>query len=123
VISGDRPITGWKAFRIDKQGRLRFLFHTYEGSSLVPLDQWIETKRPWGREAQGKKYRVAFHFLRYEDDIAKFDKLTKGKYVIFPVKVMKIEPKPRTSVGSWLATHLYVSSVEFEKAVREKYAT
>ena len=111
--------TGYKAFRVDNKGQLRFLFHAYNGSSIVPLDRWIETKRPWGREAKGKKYRVAFHFLRDKEFIPKFDKLTKGKYLIFPVKVRNIESKPRTTVGSWLATHLYVSSAEFEKARKQ----
>jgi hypothetical protein len=113
-------IVGYKAFRIDERGRLRFLFHAHNGSSIVPLDRWITTKRRWGREAKGKKYRVAFHFLKYKEDIARFDKLTKGKYLIFPVKVKNVEPKPRTNVGSWLATHLYVPRIEFERALNER---
>jgi hypothetical protein len=114
-------IKGMKAFRVDKNGRLRFLFHAYKGTSVVPLDQWIETSRPWVTDGQRqKKYRSAFHFLREPDRIDKFDKLTKGKYVILPVRVQGIQPKPRTSVGSWLARRIYVSSAAARKAISNK---
>ena len=120
---------GYKAFRVGEDGQLRFLFHSYrepgadKGSSIVPLDRWITTKRPWGREAQGKKYRLAFHFLRYERDIAAFQRLTKHKYLVLPVHVRKIEPKPRTSVGSWLAVEIRVPSAHVAKAKAEWHLT
>jgi hypothetical protein len=98
----------YKAFRIDNKGQLRFLFHTYKGSSLVPLNQWIETKRPWVKEGK-KRYRAGFHFFPKIEDCKRFDKLTKGKYIIIPVEVEDIEPKPRSSVGSWLAKKLLVN--------------
>jgi hypothetical protein len=66
---GVRIIAGYKAFRIDEKGRLRFLFHAHKGSSIVPLDEWITAKRRWGREAKGRKYRVAFHFLRLVEKV------------------------------------------------------
>ena len=113
---------GFKAFRLDKDGNLRFLFHTHDGSSLVPFNTWITTKRIWVSNPGEKKrkYRAGFHFMPKIDDMEKFDNLTKGKYVIFPVKFKDIEPKPRTSVGSWLATSMYVDKVEFEKALKGK---
>lgn len=107
----ERPVKAWKAFRRDNKGFLRFLFHTYEGTSLVPLDEWIETKRPWVKDGTSKrKYRSGFHFLRTQRDIDRFQKLTKYKYEVREVLVMEIEPKPRTSVGSWLARRIKVPS-------------
>jgi hypothetical protein len=116
-------IKGMKAFRVDQQGQLRFLFHAYKApgetraSSLVPLDQWIETKRPWGREAKGKMYRVAFHFLRDPERIENFKRMTKDKYVIIPILALGVEPKPRTSVGSWLAKRIFVSSLDVQQVL------
>jgi hypothetical protein len=99
----------WKAFRLDREGRLRFLFHTYKGSSLVPLNQWIETKRPWVKDGSRQtKYRAGFHFFPDINNRGRFDKLTKNKYFIIEVEVEDIEPKPRTVVGSWLAKRLFV---------------
>jgi hypothetical protein len=117
---------GMKAFRIDKEGQLRFLFHAYKApggraSSLVPFDCWIETKRPWGSEGKRKKkYRLAFHFLRDPERIENFQKLTRGKYVLIPISVSDIEPKPRSSVGSWLARRIRVDSDEVKKALSSK---
>jgi len=99
---------GFKAFRIDNQGRLRYLFRAHEGTSLVQLDTWMTAKQKWVREAQGRKYRSGFHFLRTDEHIEKFMKLTKNKYVFIPVHVRNIRPKPRTSVGSWLAQEIRI---------------
>jgi hypothetical protein len=98
----------WKAFRIDGKGRLRFLFHTYKGSSLVPLGEWMETKSPWVNEGRSKKYRAGFHFFRRMEDTEVFRSRTKNKYIILPVKVDDIRQKPRSSVNSWLAKRLFV---------------
>ena len=62
---------GFKAFRIDDQGRLRYLFRAHEGTSLVQLDTWMTAKQKWVREAQGRKYRSGFHFLRTDEHIEK----------------------------------------------------
>lgn len=100
----------WKAFRVDKNGRLRFLFRTYKNSSLVPLNKWIETKRPWVQDGSGyrSKYRAGFHFFPKAEDSKRFEKLTKGKYITILVEVEDLEPKPRSSAGSWLAKRLLV---------------
>jgi hypothetical protein len=114
-------VRGMKAFRVDKNGNLRFLFHTYDGTSIVPLDRWIETTRPWVTDGQRQKmYRSAFHFLRDKDRIRKFDALTKGKYVILPIRAQDVEPKPRTNVGSWLAKRIYISSADVRSALQTK---
>jgi hypothetical protein len=111
---------GTKAFRVDGKGRLRFLFHAHQGSSVVPLDRWIETKRPWVTDGSRQKmYRAAFHFLRDRDRVEKFDRLTQGKYVMIPIKAQGAERKPRTNVGSWLARKIFVSSVDVEKILAE----
>jgi hypothetical protein len=104
---------GYKAFRLDAKEQLRFLFHTHGGSSLVPMDCWLSTKRPWVTDgSRQKKYRSGFHFLQDKNDIIQFQKLTKGKYIIVPVQVQGIERKPRTNVGSWLACKIRVPSAE-----------
>ncbi len=69
---------GYKAFRVDTKGQLRYLFHAHEGSSLVQFDTWMTAKRKWVREAKGTRYRSGFHFLRNMDDVDKFMKLTKN---------------------------------------------
>jgi len=112
-------VEGMKAFRVDDRGKLRFLFNAFQGSSVVPLDRWIETKRPWGREGKGRKYRVAFHFLRDPDRIAAFNRLTKGKYVIIPIRASRVEPKRNSSVGSWLAKKIFVSSTDVRRICGE----
>lgn len=101
---------GYKAFRIDSKGQLRYLFHAHEGTSLVEFDVWMTAKKKWVREAQGKKYRSGFHFLRTDEHVEKFQKMTKNKYVFLPVHVRNIRPKPRTSVGSWLAQEIRIPS-------------
>jgi hypothetical protein len=105
---------GYKAFRTDSNGRLRYLFRAHEGTSLV---------QKWVREAQGRKYRSGFHFLRTDEHIEKFMKLTKNKYVFIPVHVRNIRPKPRTSVGSWLAQEIRIPGHEVQKAlIRQAFA-
>jgi hypothetical protein len=98
----------WKAFRLDKDKNLRFLFHTYQGSSLVPIGKWIETKSPWVNEGRRKKYRSGFHYFPTLDDTRKFRSITKNKYLILPVEVKDVRSKPHSSVGSWLARKLFV---------------
>jgi hypothetical protein len=104
-----RHTTGWKAFRLDAQGRLRFLFHAHAGSSVVPLNAWISSVARWVTDGQRqKKYRSGFHFIHEEHHIERFNRLTKNKYVFVRVRVRSIRPKPRTSVGSWLAREIFV---------------
>jgi hypothetical protein len=111
-------VQGLKAFRIDSKGKVRFLFHAFQGTSIVPMDRWIETKRPWGSEDQrAKKYRLAFHFLREPERVEKFQKMTKNKYIIVPILAQGVEPKPQTSVGSWLAKRIFVSSILVQQAL------
>lgn len=101
---------GWKAFRIGKDGKLRFLFHTHNGTSVVPFNQWIEAKQKWVKDgSRAKKYRSGFHYFHDPNDIARFNKLTKNKYRIFIVNVRDVWQKPNSSVKSWLAKRLYVS--------------
>lgn len=103
--------TGWKAFRRDALGQLRFLFHAHAGSSVVPLDVWIAAKARWVTDGQRqRKYRSGFHFIRDERHIERFNRLTGGKYVFLPVQVRGIRPKPRTTVGSWLAREIRIST-------------
>lgn len=110
-----RHSTGWKAFRLDAQGRLRFLFHAHAGTSVVPFDTWIEAKAKWVIDGQRQtKYRSGFHFIREPRHIERFNRLTKNKYVFLRVRVRGIRPKPRTSVGSWLAREIFVPKEALE---------
>jgi len=112
-------ILGVKAFRIDKKGVLRFLFHAHEGSSVVPLDRFIEAKRRWVKDGTSRrKYRSGFHFFPEGADMATFMALTKQKYVTVTVLAMGVEPKPRSSVGSWLARKIMVCSEDVKLARR-----
>jgi len=106
-----------KAFRIDADGRLRFLFHAHQHSSLVPLDTWLEARAKWVQDGSGqkRKYRSGFHFFPTGAETGLFDKLTKCKYTILPVIVEDVHPKPRSSVGSWIARRLYVPSAALAK--------
>jgi hypothetical protein len=112
-------VSGMKAFRIDDKGKICFLFHGFRGSKVVPLDRWIETKRPWvqnpGKKLQGKSFRAAFHFFREPERVEAFRRLTGDNYVIIPIKARRVEPKPRTNMGSWLAEKIFVSSADVEK--------
>jgi hypothetical protein len=106
---------GLKAFRVDQQGRLRFLFHAHNGSSVVPVGEWIEAKAKWASEGQRRrKYRCGFHFFPVGADMRAFNALTKGKYRIVRVRVEDVRPKPRSSVGSWLARRIYVPRAALE---------
>lgn len=102
-----------KAFRVDGQERLRFLFHAHEGSSLVPFNQWLTAKRRWVKDGTSKrKYRSGFHFFPRGADMATFAALTKQKYIILPVRVRDVAPKPGSSVGSWIAREIYIPRPE-----------
>ncbi|MEX0888120.1 MAG: hypothetical protein WDZ67_01975 [Patescibacteria group bacterium] len=100
---------------MDQKGRLRFLFHPHAGTSVVQFNTWMECKARWvrnpGKRGQ-KAFRAGFHFFPKEESAAKFQKLTKGKYLILPVLVAEVRPKPRTNVGSWLARYLFVPEKE-----------
>ena len=125
----ERSVRAWKAFRVGRQGRLRFMFHPHAGSTVVPLSVWLESQAKWvtnpGKKAGQKHYRAGFHYFRDWESIIAFQKLTKWKYVIRPVLVSGVHPKPRTNVGSWLARHLYVvskrrvSPARLEKAIAD----
>ncbi|GEM_PF-6228151 len=107
----DQHIRAWKAFRLDKQGRLRFLFHGHAGTTLVPVGTWLEAKAHWVRDSgdrNQKAYRAGFHCFPRREDADRFEKRIRGKYFILPVLVSAARPKPRTNVGSWLARYLLV---------------
>jgi len=108
-------ITGYKAFRLNKDNKLCYLFKTHNGSSTVELDTWLKTK--WVSESNGKKYRSGFHFLRDNNSIEAFNKLTKGKYVFIPVQCRSVEAKPRSRSNSWLAVEIFISSYTANNAI------
>lgn len=107
-----KSIRAWKAFRRDNRGRLRFMFHPHGETSVVPLGTWLETKARWvhnpGKKIKGTAYRAGFHCFLRRADADRFEKLTKGKYLIRPVLVSGVWPKPRSRVGSWLTRRLFV---------------
>jgi len=107
VLRSRRLVRGWKAFRLDRQGQLRFLFHAHKGTTVVPVGAWLEAKARWVSDA-GRPYRSGFHFFRKWDDVLNFHRQTKEKYVVMTVLVAKVRPKPRTIAGSWIARYLYV---------------
>ena len=107
-----QSIRAWKAFRLDQQGRLRFLFQAHAGTTLVPVETWLEAKARWVQEADSRKYRSGFHCFRDWEAVLAFQKLTKGKYVIREVLVAGLRQKPRSRTGSWLARRLYVPETE-----------
>jgi len=110
---------GVKAFRLDRRGVLRFLFHAHNGTSVVPLNRFIEAKRRWVTDgSRQKKYRAGFHFFPEGADMTKFAALVKNKYVYVTVLAMGVEPKPRSSVGSWLARKIMVCSEDVRAARR-----
>ena len=102
----------WKAFRVDRQGRLRFLFRAHAGTSVVPRGIWLEAKARWVREANSRIYRAGFHCFRRWEDVVRFQKLTKRKYVILEVLVADLRLKPQNRAGSWLARRLFVPKEE-----------
>lgn len=98
----------WKAFRLDEQGRLRFLFKAHAGTTLIHRGAWLKAKARWVREADSRTYRAGFHCFREWEAVLAFQKRTKGKYVIQKVLVAGLRRKPHTRTGSWLARCLYV---------------
>ncbi len=109
----DKKVIGFKAFRVDSNGVIHFLFHAHNGSSKVIFNKWLEAKAKWVIDgSRATKYRSGFHFLRTEADVEKFKKLTKNKYVILPVYLKNIRKKPRTNVGSWIGRYLYVPEIK-----------
>jgi hypothetical protein len=100
-------IVGYKAVRRDENGNLRYLFHGVNGSTLIEFNKWITTKKKWVKESSRQtKYRSGFHFLRNPDDIERFDRLTKGKYVWVKIEAKDPRPKPRSNAGSWLCNSI-----------------
>ena len=99
----------YKAFRRDENGDLRFLFHGLDGSRTVPLNKWLKAKQRRVKDGTSKhKYLSGFHFFLDRAARSRFDRLTKFKYYTQQVMVRGLRPKPRSSVGAWLADELYV---------------
>lgn len=108
MVAPRHPIRVWKAFRVDKKGRLRFLFQTHAGTTVVPQGTWLEAKAHWVSEADSRRYRSGFHCFRDWKAVLAFQKLTKEKYVIREVQAAGLRQKPRSRAGSWIARYLYV---------------
>ncbi|KKW25134.1 MAG: hypothetical protein VE99_C0003G0059 [candidate division Kazan bacterium GW2011_GWC1_52_13] len=106
-----KKVRAWKAFRVDSKDRLRFMFHSHQETTIVPFGVWLKTKARWVRnpgKRRGKAFRAGFHCFLNKERIASFQKLTDKKYVVLPVWVRNLRPKPRTIVGAYLAQELYV---------------
>lgn len=104
-------IVGWKAFRMDC-GRFYFLYHTHNGSSLVPVNEWLVTKQKWVHNpgsGKHKKFRSGFHFFKDRESVKKFNSMTNNKYVIKEILAKGIWKKPRTTVGSYLAKSIFIT--------------
>ena len=106
-----------KAFRL-KDGRLHFLFRGHDGSLAVPLETWLTSKAKVVMDGRGHCYRAGFHVLVGPEAISKFNRLTKGKYVVREVEARDIRRKPNSRTGIWLARHLRVPSIGINYLVR-----
>ena len=110
-----KKVRAWKAFRVDSQGRLRFMFHPHQGTTIVPFGVWLKTKARWVRnpgKRRGKAFRSGFHCFLNRRGMAAFKKVVKKEYVVLPVWVRGLRPKPRTIVNAYLAQEIYVTKPE-----------
>ena len=114
-------MTGWKAVRVSSCGSiwrgtvvptLRFLYHTHNGSAVIPRGVWLEAKAKWvhnpGKKIAGRSYRAGFQYLKTRADVRAFDKLTKGKYSFIKVQVRQVWRKPTEGSKSMMARFLFV---------------
>lgn len=104
-------MTAYKLFRVHKSGHLQFLYHTHNGSSIVPRNVWLKTKMRWvhnpGSKNQ-KKYRSGFQFFSTRPEAEKFQRDTGGKYVLVVVQVKSYWMKPRSRAKAMMAQYLCV---------------
>ena len=119
--------TGWKAVRVSLNSFIRvptpdlnmvsvpimrFLFHSHNGSRIIPTGVWLEAKAKWvynpGKKKTGRAYRAGFQFLATRADVARFNELTKGKYSFVRVRVRQTWKKPTKGSKSMMARFLYV---------------
>lgn len=84
----------WKAFRLDKNNNLLFLFHGLHGSRKVPTNTWILAERKWVQDGEkSQQYMSGFHIFLHESEIEKWKKRTKLPSVVLPVEAKMISEK------------------------------
>jgi hypothetical protein len=112
---------GWKAVRVSRAGsihrgvvvpELRFLYHSHNGSRIIPTGRWLEAKAKWvynpGKKKTGTAYRAGFQYLPTRAEVAHFNALTKGKYSFIKVRVRQTWKKPTKNSKSMMARFLFV---------------
>ncbi len=84
----------FKAFRVDKNNNLLFLFHGLNGSRKVPTNTWITAQQKLVTDGSGaRKYKSGFHVFLNEEEIPKWLRKTKLPSLILPVEVEGVRPK------------------------------
>jgi hypothetical protein len=102
-----------KAFRTDKAGRLRYLFHGNAGSTLVPLDTWVKAEEKMVTDGSGNTvYLSGFHAFITTEALKDWNKTLRYDKVVVPVKVRETRPKAHSKHkgGVILARWLMVPS-------------
>ena len=105
-------IKAYKVFRLDNQDRLRFLFHAWNGSSLVHHDTWLHAEFKTVRDGtNGRYYQSGFHVFLADDMPKDWRKIfKKNDRILVPVMVEDIRPKDHAKQNMWLADWLYVAN-------------
>jgi len=104
-------VRAFKVFETDK-GKIKFLFHGWNKSRLVPFNKWIAAKEKMVRDGSGKTFYLSgFHFFRtYGEAETWREKLTRTDRVTLPVIVKGIRSKEHSPHPVFLAEELLVES-------------
>jgi hypothetical protein len=108
--------TKYRLFEL-KDGNYLTLFHSVNGTRIIPIGQWIKAKQCIAYEGQhGKKYRAAFHVFDSIEIIPTFIKKFHASRTLIVAQVVvrgKCRKKPSNSTIT-LAPEMMVLNKEPE---------
>jgi hypothetical protein len=105
--------SAYRLFR-DRNGEPATLYHTHEGSSVLPTNKWLKSApkvvyNPGKRTTGGKGFRAGFHVFPTLDDLIKYSKTMDGSYAVVEVLVAgRLRPKPRSRSTVLLAERMTI---------------
>ncbi len=110
-----------KAFRKDKDGYPRYLFHGNKGSLAVPFDRWVRADEKMVSDGSGKTtYKSGFHGFVSIDAIIDWKKTLKyDDKILCPVSFRSVRKKAHSKHkgGVVLARYMYLSKNDWVATV------
>lgn len=113
-----------KAYRLFRKGpgMPMTLYHTYFGTSYVPLNEWLIAEKKLGsnpgkKNAGTRRFRTGWHVFLSLEALLKYCSRMKGDYVVCEVWIRgKKRRKPGSRSDVWLSEEMFVARHQWEKA-------